>query len=92
MVVTKDYRIIKQKLNSTIAQLSGIQHKIICFFSICIYLKSELILPLLKSRKIRDCRTWSILKVICPEASNVICYDLHTITRVSSGCRNLHSE
>ena len=26
------------------------------------------------------------------EDSNVICYDLHTITRLSSGCRNLHSE
>ena len=22
----------------------------------------------------------------------MICYDLHTITRLSSGCRNLHSE
>ena len=29
--------------------------------------------------------------MICPEASNVICYDVHTITRLSSGCRNLHS-
>ena len=39
-----------------------------------------------------DCRTWIILKMICSDASNVICYDLHTITRLSSGCRNLHSE
>ena len=30
--------------------------------------------------------------MISPEASNVICYDLHTITRLSSGCRNKHSE
>ena len=30
--------------------------------------------------------------MICPEASNVICCDFHTITRLSSGCRNLHSE
>ena len=30
--------------------------------------------------------------MICPEASNVIYYDLHTITRLLSGCRNLHSE
>ena len=79
MVVTKDYRIIEPKQNSTIAQLSEIQHKIIRFF------KS-------KHKKIRDCRTWSILKIICLEASNMICYDLHTISRVSSGCRNLHSE
>ena len=32
MVVTKDYRIIEPNQNSTIAQLSGIQHKIIRFF------------------------------------------------------------
>ena len=31
-------------------------------------------------------------EMICPEASNVICYDLHTITRLAGGCRNLHSE
>ena len=32
--------------------------------------------------------------MICPEASNVICYDLHTINYSPplSGCRNLHSE
>ena len=30
--------------------------------------------------------------MICPEASNLICYDLHTITRLSSGFRNWHSE
>ena len=30
--------------------------------------------------------------MICPEASNLICYDLHTIIRLSSGCRNWHSE
>ena len=78
MVVTKDYRIIKPKQNSTIAQLSGIQHKIIRFFSICIYSKS---------RKYETAGHG-----ICPEASNVICYDLHTITRLSSGWRNLHSE
>jgi len=32
MVATKDYRKIETKQNSTIAQLSGIQHKIIRFF------------------------------------------------------------
>ena len=32
MVFTKDYVIIETKQNSTIAQLSGIQHKIIRFF------------------------------------------------------------
>ena len=84
MVVTKDYGIMKPKQNSTIAQLSEIQHKIIRFFSICIYSKS---------RKYETARkTWSILKIICPEASNVIRYDLHTITRLSSGCKNFHSE
>ena len=31
MVVTKDYRIIEPKQNSTIAKLSGIKHKIIRF-------------------------------------------------------------
>ena len=30
--------------------------------------------------------------MICPEASNLICYDLQTITRLSSGCRSWHSE
>ena len=40
-IVTKDYGIIKPKQNSTIAQLSEIQHKIIRFFSICIYSKSR---------------------------------------------------
>ena len=30
--------------------------------------------------------------MISPEASNVICYDLPTISRLSSGCRNKHSE
>ena len=30
--------------------------------------------------------------MICPEANNLICYDLRTITRLSSGCRNWHSE
>ena len=32
MVVTKDYRIIETKQNSTVAQLPGIKHKIIWFF------------------------------------------------------------
>ena len=32
MVVSKDYIIIETKQNSTTAQLSGIQHKIIRFF------------------------------------------------------------
>ena len=32
MVITKDYVIIEKKQNSTIAQLSGMQHKIIRFF------------------------------------------------------------
>ena len=30
--------------------------------------------------------------MIFPEASKVICYDLQTITRLSSGSRNQHSE
>ena len=30
--------------------------------------------------------------MIFPEASSLICYDLRTITRLSSGCRNWHSE
>ena len=32
MVITKDYVIVETKQNSTIAQLSGIQHKIMRFF------------------------------------------------------------
>ena len=47
---------------------------------------------LLEIKKKRDCRTRSILKMIFPEARNVICYDLHANTRLSSGCRNYHSE
>ena len=30
--------------------------------------------------------------MICSEASNVVFYDLHTITRLSIGCRNLRTE
>ena len=56
MVVTKDYRIIVPKQNSTIAKVSGIKHKIIRFFN----------LYLLEIKKIRVCRTWSILKIIRP--------------------------
>ena len=37
---------------------------------------SEIICFLLEIKKIRDCRTRSIFKMTCPEASNVICYDL----------------
>ena len=47
-------------------------------FSICIYSKS---------RKY-ETAGHGVLKMICPEARNVICYDLHTITRLSSGCIN----
>ena len=32
-------------------------------------------LYLLEIKKIRGCQTQSILKMICPEASNVICYN-----------------
>ena len=53
--------------------------KNISVFSICIYSKSR------KYKTVGH-------GVFCPEASNVICYDLHTITRLSSGCRTLHSE
>ena len=56
MVIAKDYRIIEPKRNSTIAKLSGIYHKIIRFF--------QSVLPAY--------RTWSILKTIRPETSNVI--------------------
>ena len=30
--------------------------------------------------------------MICPEASNVICYGLQAITRLLSSCKNEHSE
>ena len=62
MVVTKDYRIIGPKRNSTIAKLSGIWQDQSNRFN----------LYLLEIKKIRACRTWSILKIIRPEASNVI--------------------
>ena len=42
----------------------------------------------LEIKKIRDCWTWGTLKMICPEASNMISYDLHTTTCLLSGCRN----
>ena len=71
MVFTKDYRIIETKQNSTIAHyfiLNMAQDNSV-FFPICI--------KLLEIKKVRDCRTRSILEMICPEASNVICYELH---------------
>ena len=33
-----------------------------------------------------------LFKMIYPEASNVIRYDLHTFTCLPSDCRNYHSE
>ena len=74
--------LIEPKQNSTLAQLSGIQHDIIRFFLI-VFTRNQ------GNTRLSDMK---YLKIICPEASNVICYDLHTIIRLSSGCRNLHSK
>ena len=60
---TRMFTVIETKQNSTIAQLSGIQHKIIRFF-LSVFTRNH--------KKKRYCQTWSILKMICPEASKMM--------------------
>ena len=33
-------------------------------------------------------KIFKVLRVRLPEATNAICYDFHTMTRLSSGCRS----
>jgi len=61
MVVAKDYRIIETKQYNSTITLNIAQDNSVFFY-----------LYLLKIKKIPDCGTRSILKMICPEASNMI--------------------